>query len=429
MYSTTSNHSGHSLPLRWLYVDFNSYFASVEQQLNPALRGKPVAVVPVETDSTSAIAASYEAKAYGIKTGTPIYEAKARCPELICVMAKHDAYIEFHHRIIEEVNRHIPVSLVCSIDEVACELMQNEQSVAAVSRIAQSIKAGLRAHIGEAVRCSIGVAPNRYLAKIATDLRKPDGFSLLPAESLPGPLLTLELKDFPGIGHNMYRRLIRHGVTSAPALWQLSAKQMYKIWGNRWGEKMWYMLRGIEVPEEPTTRSTIGHSHVLAPSLRPPPQARMVARRLTLKAASRLRRMGYTATTLTLSIRLQDGPRLECAMRCIAAQDSLTFLHMLEQMWHELTQQSGSQPIKKISVSLYGLSALAERQAELFDALPHANMAHRQKQENISHALDKINQRFGRDSVLIGMLPSDGRSFSGTKIAFTRIPDIEEFKE
>src|SRR6266851_8008685 len=92
------------LSLRWLYVDFNSYFASVEQQLRPELRGKPIAVVAVETDSTCAIAASYEAKAFGVKTGTPIYEAKRLCPGLICVLARHECYVEFHHRLIEDLS-------------------------------------------------------------------------------------------------------------------------------------------------------------------------------------------------------------------------------------------------------------------------------------------------------------------------------------
>src|SRR5882757_8253541 len=119
-----------SATLRWIYIDFNSYFASVEQQLDPALRGKPVAVLPVMTDSTCAIAASYEAKAFGVKTGTPIYEAKKMCPGLICVLARHERYVEFHHRLIEEIERHIPVTAVCSIDEVACRLMDNEISVA-----------------------------------------------------------------------------------------------------------------------------------------------------------------------------------------------------------------------------------------------------------------------------------------------------------
>src|SRR5271155_3519838 len=102
------SHDNSLLPasgLRWLYVDFNSYFASVEQQLRPELRGKPIAVVPVETNATCAIAASYEAKAFGIKTGTAIYEAKRLCPGLTCVLARHERYVEFHHGLIEEIGQ------------------------------------------------------------------------------------------------------------------------------------------------------------------------------------------------------------------------------------------------------------------------------------------------------------------------------------
>jgi DNA polymerase-4 len=181
-----------ALCLRWLYVDFNSYFASVEQQLRPELRGKPIVVVPVETDSTCAIAASYEAKAFGVKTGTAIYEAKRLCPGLVCVLARHERYVEFHHGLIEEIERHILVTAVRSIDEVACRLMDNE-----ISEIAESIKSGIAKTIGPYMRCSIGIAPNRYLAKVGTELQKPDGLVVLRAEDLPQKLFSLKLRDQP----------------------------------------------------------------------------------------------------------------------------------------------------------------------------------------------------------------------------------------
>lgn len=418
-----------SSELRWLYIDFNSYFASVEQQLRPELRGRPVAVVPVETDATCAIAASYEAKAFGVKTGTPIYEAKQMCPGLACVLAQHERYVEFHHRILKEVDRHIPVTAVCSIDEVASRLMDNETSPERVTQIARSIKAGLAANIGEYVKCSIGAAPNKYLAKVATDLKKPDGFTMLAGGDLPGKLLDLYLRDLPGIGRNMEKRLLMAGIGDMQTLWSLGPQRMRKVWGSVWGEKMWYYLRGVEVPEEETTRSTIGHSHVMAPELREPEKARYVARRLTLKAASRLRRMGYYASTFAMSVRLEDGPRLEAAGRCYRAQDSMTFLHLLDELWASLMRQGKGRRVKKVSVGLYGLTQATELQPELFNELPDVDLQRRQKDERVSQALDKINHKFGRDSVLVGMLPSQGRSFSGTKIAFTRIPDVEEFLE
>lgn len=415
--------------LRWLYVDFNSYFASVEQQLQPHLRGRPVAVVPVETDATCAIAASYEAKAFGVRTGTPIYEAKKMCPGIICVLAQHERYVDFHHRILEEVERHIPVSAVCSIDEVACRLMANETAPEVVARIAQSIKRGLAANIGEYVKCSIGAAPNRYLAKVATDLKKPDGFTVLHSSDLPDKLFALKLRDLPGVGHNMEQRLHRAGITDMQALMALHAPQMRTIWGSVWGERMWHLLRGADLPEIETQRSTIGHSHVMAPELRDPAKARYVARRLTLKAASRLRRMGYHASALSLGVRLENGPRLEGGDRCFRAQDSLTFLHLLEGLWAQAMRQARGARVKKVSVTLHGLVADADMQPELFSALPPAEQRQRAKAERMSRALDTINHRFGRDAVTLGMLPAQGRSFSGTKIAFTRIPDKEEFVE
>ncbi len=415
--------------LRWLYVDFNSYFASVEQQLNPALRGKPVAVVAVETDSTCAIAASYEAKAYGVKTGTPIYQAKKMCPGLICVLARHEHYVEFHQRIQEEVERHIPITAVCSIDEVACRLMDNETEEEEAIALAHKIKAGLAKNIGEHIRCSIGIAPNKYLAKVATDMQKPDGLVILRPEELPGRLMSLHLRDLPGIGHNTAIKLQLAGIADMPTLLALPAKKMRSVWGNIWGERLWYMLRGIELTEEETQRSSIGHSHVLAPELRVPLQAQQIARRLVIKAASRLRRLEYTADSLILSLRTEKGERLAAEARCFHVQDSFTFLDMFAELWDKLLKGKENLRVKKVSITLCRLKAVGSPQGELFSPVTAEASKARSKYERASHAMDALNHRYGRDTVLIGMTPSQGRSFSGTKVAFTRIPDLEEFLE
>lgn len=415
-------------PLRWLYVDFNSYFASVEQQLNPALRGKPVMVVPVMTDSTSAIAASYEAKALGIRTNTPVYEARRICPDVVCVLANHEHYVAYHQRILVEIERHIPVTVVCSIDEVACYLKGNENSVAQATALAGRIKAGLAANVGEYVRCSIGLAPNKYLAKIATDLKKPDGLTVLHGHEALQRLAALKLTDMPGVGRNMEKRLHQSGIFTMEQLLRLSARQMRNVWGGVWGERLWYMLRGLEVELAPTSRSSVGHSHVLAPSLRPPEEARFVARRLTIKAASRLRRMGYYATALALSVRCEDGTRLGIEMRCERSQDNHRFLHMLQEGWLALMREMGARRLKKVSVTLHGLESEAALQTDLFSTQPVTTID-RGKRERMARAMDALNHRYGRDTVSLGMLPSQGRSFSGTKVAFTRIPDVAEFFE
>jgi DNA polymerase-4 len=414
------------VPLRWLYVDFNSYFASVEQQHRPETQGKPLIVVPVDSDYTSAIAASYEAKALGISTNTRVADAKRICPDIHIVLARHDLYVETHKRIIEEAHQHIPVTQICSIDEVACRLMRNEQSVEAVSDIAMRMKAGLARHIGAHIRCSIGVAPNKYLAKVATDLQKPDGFTVVQASDIEARLATLRLSDLPGIGRNMEARLHRSGIYTVPQLWRLSPKHMRKIWHSVWGEKLWYLMRGHDIPDVETTRSTVGHSHVLAPELRPVSRAYDVARRLTMKAASRLRRLEHHASGMHVSFRLEQGARYGAHAEFPAASNTHFMLHCMHQLWQELVRQTGAVRVKKVSVTLYKLRPCEAHHAQmgLFAEAPN----HR-KQDSISKAMDTINQKFGRDTVLQGMLPNQGKSFTGTKIAFNRIPELREFQD
>jgi DNA polymerase-4 len=405
---------------RWMYIDFNSYFASVEQELDAALRNKPIAVIPVGSDATCAIAASYEAKAFGIKTGTPIWEAKKMCPNLICVLAKHEAYVEFHEKILKEIDRHVPIAKVCSIDEVACQLMENESANAA--ELAKKIKKGLRENVGECIRCSIGFAPNRYLAKVATDMQKPDGLVLISLEDLPQKLYSLTLRDLPGIGAKLEKRLKRQGILDLKMLCSLDLGQMRKAWGSIEGERMWHHLKGIDLPERAGERKSLGHSHVMAPELRSPEKMRDVGRRLTAKAASRLRRMGLVASKMSLSIALEDGRFFELHAVCHRANDTLRFLALFQKMWEEGICHRAQARMKKIAILFSELEELNSGQGEFFkDPL-------REKGEKISSALDLINQKYGKDSLSFGVLPQH-EFFSGTKIAFTRIPEKEEFLE
>lgn len=417
-------------PLTSLFLDLNSFFASVEQQRDPSLRGKPVAVVPVETDATCAIAASYEAKAYGIKTGTAIWEAKKRCPEIICVLANHQHYVECHHRIVAEIDKHLPVKEVASIDEFGCELQGKEREHEEAIKIAHAIKGSIARNVGEHIRSSIGISTNMYLAKVATDLEKPNGLVVLHPDDMPGRLEHCSLTDLPGIGRNMARRLRIRGVGDIPDLWSKSPKEMRALWGGIEGERYWYKLHGIEIPRHETERRTIGHSHVLEPKMRPPGQAFTVAQRLLQKATARMRRMDYASSHLVISIRIENGPHLEAESHFRAAFDTAFFMQQLLPLWKVLMEAAGKVLIKKVSVSLYGLVPQSQLQDDLFDWADNRTQQGRaEKARAVSKAMDMINHRFGRDSVVQGFIPKESRTFSGTKIAFTRIPDLKEFLE
>jgi DNA polymerase IV len=412
--------------LRWLFLDLNSYFASVEQQEDPALRGKPVIVVPVESDSTCAIAASYEAKAFGINTGTRVGDAKRLCAGLICVPARHDVYVDYHHRVVEEVDRHIHVTKVCSVDEVACELIGPDRLTANALALAKRIKAGIAERIGPCLRSSIGLAPSQLLAKIASDLQKPDGLTLLGADRLPGPLIGLTLTDLPGIGRKMQRRLEAASIDSVAAFWWLSPRRARGVWGGIGGEQFWYGLHGIDPPPRETSRGSISHSQVLAPDMRTGPSAFAVARRLLAKAASRVRRMECRAASLGLSLSLERGGHIDKDCRLPETQDSFALLRALTRLQLDAARALGSRRVRKIGVVLADLAPCAADQPDLFGWTPA--QADSPQRLRLSRALDRLNARYGRDTVQLGVAPALSR-YSGSKVAFNRIPDRAEFRE
>jgi DNA polymerase-4 len=429
------------VPLRWLFLDLNSYFASVEQQLNPHLRGKPIVVSPADSEYTCAIAASYEAKKFGIKTGTMIADAREKCPGLIVVNARHDEYVKFHHRVVAEVWNHIPVTAVCSIDEVACQLMGRERTPAYATDLARRIKLGIRNNVGECMTSSIGVAPTKLLAKIGSDMMKPDGLTIIEGRDLPGKLLPLKLTDLPGIGRNMLRRLEAANVPDIATLWNLQPKQAKAVWGSIEGERMWYALHGFDLPERETKRSSVGHSHVLAAVMRTLPAARLVARRLLLKAATRLRRMDDAAAALVLHARFEGsaqntmwGARRAWESetgwandaRFAATQDTVVLLAELEKLWAGLVRDHNGRRMKAVGVVLFNLCPAASVMPDLF-AAPQADGP--SDGLNLFNAVDRINKKYGQDTVALGVLPGQIAKYVGAKIAFTRIPDMAEFDE
>jgi DNA polymerase IV len=422
-------------PLRWLFLDLNSYFASVEQQLSPELRGRPVIVAPVDADTTVAIAASVEAKRYGISTGTPVWEAKRKCRDILIAPARHERYVEFHQAIVAEIWRHIPVTQVCSIDEVACRLLDNENDAPAAVALARRIKAGILANVGECLTSSVGIAPNRLLAKLASDLQKPDGLVVLKGEELPHRLYDLRLRDIAGIGAKMERRLARDGILDIRQLCERRPRDAGTAWGGTNGDRLWYLLHGFELPEKPTQSRTIGHSHVLSPQRRGMESTRLTARRLALKAASRLRRKGYRARLLLLHGKFEDDKSSwRAAVKLPDTQDSFVILAALDSLFPRLAAAGRARPggfrLRMVGVTLAEIERAEGEQGSLFGALdPDDPLARETRTLSLSRAMDRINEKFGRHAVSVGPLGGGRIDRVGTKIAFGRIPEMNEFHE
>ena len=230
-------------------------------------------------------------------------DAKRMCPEIVLVEGRHEIYIEYHHRVVEAVESCVPVTAVCSIDEMACRLMGRERPLLKAIELGTRVKAAIREHVGEMLRSSVGLATNRYLAKVASDMEKPDGLVALPLDILPEALHTLTLRDLPGIGARTEKRLNEKGIHTMDDLLALDREQTGELWGSVWGERLWHWLRGEDFEmAEPEHQKSISHSHVLAPEMRTAEKAWAVAHKLLHKAAMRLRSQGLWASNIGLAI-------------------------------------------------------------------------------------------------------------------------------
>ncbi len=418
--------------LRWLFVDLNSYFASVEQQMNPDLRGRPVVVRPAPSEHTCAIAASYEAKAFGVGTGMRISEARQACPGLAVIEARPDVYVTVHKQIMAEIDRHLPVWKVCSIDEAACELMGPQRLEVEAVALARRLQAGIRANVGECLRSSVGLAPSRLLAKTACGMMKPDGLTVLRADQLPGRLRDLPLRKFPGIGSRMEARLNAAGIHTTQQFWDLTPRSARHLWGSIEGERLWRGLHGEDSAEPAeAARASISHGHVLAGALRSPERARIVARRLVVKCGARLRRMEMTGAILSLFVDLEEDQRrrhfkASLERRFTATNDTFALLTPLDAMWREISGELGQRRIRYVGVAVSRLGPVGAAVPDLFGWTAQGEQNPRSM--NLSRALDRLNARFGKDTVSIG--PNPGLpDFVGAKIAFNRIPEDAEFLE
>ncbi|WP_237220294.1 Y-family DNA polymerase [Salipiger sp. CCB-MM3] len=414
-----------------LYLDFDSFFASAEQHFNADLRGRPLGVVPLDSPHTSCIAVSREAKARGVRSGASVRAARAVIPDMVFVIARHDAYVRLHKRILEVIGSILPVAHVRSIDEVVCHLSPSE---AAQGRaLAERIKAALAQAFSPALTCSIGMAPTELLAKVGAEMNKPDGFALIEAQRLPDCLSHLDLYDLPGISKGIGARLAAAGVRDIGGLWRLAPKRARQIWGNVEGERFWNEFHGVHAERPETKKSMYGHGRVLPRDARTPEKVEACARQLLLSAARRLRRDNLRATELTLGFRSGRGPEdAQWSWRDTfpAARDDRTFTRALSKGLGEARRSLRFSP-HAVSVMLHGLVTDADITGDLFGgALDEgADDISREKWEKVSDLMDSLRQTHGAKALSFGAQEEILGGYVGAKIAFGRIPDEADFSD
>ncbi|MGJ8606197.1 MAG: DinB/UmuC family translesion DNA polymerase [Marivita sp.] len=389
-------------PMRCLYLDMNAFFASVEQQVDSRLRGRPVAITALETGphnnwAGAVVAASYEAKAQGVKTIMRVAEARQICPDIVFLQARHKLYARANQAISKAIDTIAEVERVRSIDEFQIALGGRTSALPAALDLARDIKKIIREDVGSQLRCSIGIGPNQLLAKIAGKLEKPDGLQWLAPENMPEAIAHLKLDDLPGISRGMSARLGKAHVWGIHELYALDPRHARMIWRSVEGERFVRGLQGEDIPLIETQRNTYGQSKVLAPKYRPAPMATRVGRWLVERAAARMRRDGYCAGRISIHIGLWKKHGHHWQQTLNPSQDTRDFLDIFDTLTEQFARSRTQ--ATSIGINLTNLVLLTERNGELF--LPLAP-GQNSKRETLSATIDRINLRYGKTVIKYG---------------------------
>jgi DNA polymerase-4 len=392
-----------------MHIDLNSCFASVEQQANPLLRGRPIVVAAYAKPYGAILAPSVEAKLYGIKTGMSVAEGRELCPWLIIRETDPDKYRQVHHQIGELLNEYSPHVISKSIDEFCLTIpaiegtvlkrnyrVQLEKGSSAdertvpIRQIATEIKSRLKSEIGDYLRVSIGVSTNQILAKLGSGLHKPDGFDVIDSHNYLDIYQKIQLQDFCGINVHNEARLHRVGIFTALQFYQASLQTLESAFQSVLGRYWYTRLRGYEVDDIEFKRRSFGQSYVL-PHPMDYGEWRPILAKLITKAARRLRESGYHASGLHLSLRFGDGTHWHTGHQGRSAIfDDAELLTSALALYE---QTSPHKLVKKIAVTCFGLVADNNQLSYLVDTA---------KQKSLVSALDNLNDKWGEYTVTYG---------------------------
>jgi DNA polymerase-4 len=384
----------------------NAFFASVEQQADPGLRGKPIAVVG-GGGRTVITTSSYEARAKGVKTGMAIWEGKRCCPELIIVVGDNRKYTHTSTKINEIFRDFTPEVEAFSIDESWLDVTHSLGIFGSAVNIAYRIKARIKDSFG--ITCSIGIAPNKLLAKLASDMQKPDGLTVIEPEDVARILERMPVGKLCGIGRKMERQLNMMSIYTCGELGRCDEGRLTRKFGIV-GRRLKEMGQGIDnspvIPygEEDEVKS-VGHSSTLERDISDPTEIRRFLLQLSEMVGSRARRYGVSGKTVHLYVRYADF------FSSWGKQTTLkNYINLSDEIYKAalgiLETVELEQPVRLLGVSLSNLKHQAE-QLPLFED--------ERKKLFATQAMDKVNDRYGGRVVTYGsLLP--GKAAAGNHV-------------
>jgi DNA polymerase-4 len=385
------------LPLRTiLHVDMNAFFASVEQRANPALRGRPMAVVG-SLHRGVVLSPSYEARVFGVKTGMTYGEAKRACTEIVLVPADSAKYSSACERLLTIWNDFTPAVELFSIDEAFLDVSGCDALFGDPVCMAVRIKERIWEDMG--LTCSIGIGPNKLLAKLGSDMQKPDGLVLIDPGDVADVLEDLPVKEICGIGPNLTRHLSAMGIHTCGELGRTPLRKLTARFGII-GERLSDMARGIDddpvVPaalQEGESSKSMGHSMTLDQDCADITRIERHLLQLSEKVGRRLRRGHYCGRTVTVTLRYADFHTFSRQRRLWRAVNH--GLDIYAAAAHILRELNLTQAVRLVGVSVSSLERNME-QMPLF--------VEERKRKFIAEAMDEINDRYGSFAVTWGTL-------------------------
>lgn len=398
-----------------LHLDLNSCFASIEQQANPFLRGKPVAVAAFNSYKGCILAASIEAKRLGIKTGMWVGEAQKIYPKIKVLTPDPWKYRNVHLKLRQIISEYTNNFSPKSIDEFVLNLEDYAAIKASPVEVAKEIKYRIKKEVGDWLTVSVGIAPNRYLAKIGAGLHKPDGLDEINKENHLEIYSKLKLTDLTGVKERSAARLNSVGVYSvldfynAP-VWKLKAA-FHSITGLYWHMR----LSGYEIDDFESKRGTFGNSVALGKNIYKIEELSPILARLTEKTCSRLRNAGYKAKGIHLALVYKDGSFWHKGRKVSSAYFDSRDIY--KNAFRLLMEANPKSPVLNISVSCFNLLRDSNTQLDLFtDEI---------KKKRLIGSIDKINNMYGDFTV------ASAKSFGGAKIVLDRIAfgGVKELEE
>lgn len=386
----------------YLHVDMDAFFASVEQRDHPELRGKPV-VVGASPDQRGVVAAaSYEARKYGIHSAMPSRTAKQKCPHAIFVTHNMGNYKEASRQIMRIFESYTPLVQPLSIDEAFLDVTGSLRLFGNGKTIAEKIRRDI--HEQTQLTASVGIAPNMFLAKIASDMNKPDGLTEVPFEqkAIESFLAPLPIGRMWGVGKVTQKKLLSLGLSTIGQLQQCDFDRLKNAVGSRAAHGFSRLARGIdergiggEVDEKSiSNETTFGHD------VSDREKIEAVYKKLIDKVGGRLRKAGFFATTAHLKLRWSDFSTITRQTRfSVPCCDDIT---MREVGMELLSEHLRHRPVRLIGFGVSGLTESDEspiQQLNLFEA-PDKDL--HQKRVRLSQTADSIKERYGSGSIRRG---------------------------